>query len=325
MNYRSKIYANKALYDMLIRQINNEQMCHAYLLYGKNGIGKKTLSRFIAQGVLCRGEVKPCNNCSSCHKILTGNHPDLYFLESKDTKNSIHIDEIREIRQNAYVSPNESKYKVYIIPNAENMSIGAFNALLKVLEEPPETAMFILTAQSKSAVPSTILSRCIPYALFPLTDLECIEALNDILPDVDKVKKVEAVAIADGILGRAIEILTNENNDELDSIKDSIIDGIIKMDEYMILKALSLIKSDRQLFSSLIDEVLVTIRAGILVKLSAKEYADQRQKALAFSLTKDKSLKLFEIFQNAIRLNEGNASLTLLTNWLAANIIKAIS
>ncbi len=322
---KNKFYSNKALHNMLTSSINSGHLCHAYLFYGNKGIGKKTLAKYLAMGVLCKGENKPCYNCSSCKKFVSDNHPDLYILESKNAKNSIHIDTIREIRQDAYIKPNESDYKVYIIPNAENMSIGAFNALLKVLEEPPATAMFILTASSKSVLPQTILSRCIPYAVYPLSLDECIEALNELEPDKDEIEIRNAAEQSNGILGKALDILNNENYNEIQNIKNDVLNGIININEYDILKALVKVKNDRQMMNDVIEELLVAIRNAVMHKLNTVKISNEIQKSFAFKITLSQCEQLVLLMQKAVERIESNVNLGILTNWLCASIITIIA
>lgn len=320
----NKFYGNKELHELITRQINSDSLCHSYLFYGKKGIGKRTFCRYIAKGVFCKGEHKPCNACSSCKKFDGDNHPDIYFLDAKDAKNSIHIDEIRAIRQDAYISPNESAYKVYIIPNVENMSIGAFNALLKVLEEPPRTAMFLLTATSKSAVPETILSRCLSYSLYELPDDECIEAVADIFPGIDEDKRKQAALNANGVLGRAIESLSNDDALAVSNVCNALVDGLVRADEYKALASLTDIKADRVMLNRLLDELVATIRSSLLYKLKVKTDATERQRALANILTEKKAERMLAVIQKAGNLNDGNASVSLLLSWLPANLFSVI-
>lgn len=323
---QTKIYGNEALHKMLTRSMNSGHLCHAYLFYGKKGIGKKTLAMYLSAGVLCKGEKKPCFNCSSCHKLMAEGHPDFYFLDSKDAKNSIHIDVIREIRQDAYIMPNESIYKVYFIPNVENMSIGAFNALLKVLEEPPEAAMFILTASSKSAVPQTILSRCVSLAVYPLSLAECKEALAELVPEKSEGERKIAAEQSRGILGKALEILNRENNDEIQKICDAVLDGIIHINEYEILSSLVTIKNDRQIFAQVIDELLIVVRGGLLNKINGQtETNNPKTDSLSYKLSVRACEQLLELFQNVIIKLDSNVNLGILQNWLCAKIIEIIS
>lgn len=321
-----KVYGNQALVDMLTKNLSSGHICHAYLLYGKKGIGKQTLSRYIAQGILCKQNPnKPCGECISCRKVASNNHPDLITLMPEDGKVNIGIDAVRDLRQDAYISPNESDYKVYILPDIERLTDKTFNALLKVLEEPPETAIFIITAPSKAMTPATILSRCVSLGVYPISDAECTDAVEEIMPDVPESKRIEAVSQADGIIGRALELLSDGGKTQANEIHDRIVDGIIKMDEYAVLAAVSMIKDkDKLLFAEVIDNLLVTLRAAVMLKASARECINERQKALAFMLTSGCSQALFDVLQRATELSDGNVKMSILTGWLAAEIMNAI-
>lgn len=322
---QNKIYSNKKLHEMLTKSVNSGHLCHAYLFYGQKGIGKKTIAKFFSAGILCKGDNKPCFKCVSCKKVLDNIHPDLYILENTESKNSIHIDEIRQIRKDAYVKPNESDYKVYIIDNAENMTIGAFNALLKVLEEPPETTIFILTCESKSAVPETILSRCMPLAVYPLTNDECLTALKELEPQKTENQLLYAVEQSNGILGQALKILNDDSYEKVKLIKDEVIKGIITINEYDILKAFSQINNDKKLFVDVVNELIISVRNSTLVKIKAREIKDDLSNELAFKLTLKHSNNLLALFQQAIERLDSNVNFSLLINWLCSNIVKNIS
>lgn len=322
---QNKIYSNEKLRNMLTKSVNSGHLCHAYLFYGQKGIGKKTIAKYFSAGILCKSDNKPCYECVSCKKVLENIHPDLYILENTESKNSIHIDEIRQIRKDAYVKPNESDYKVYIIDNAENMTIGAFNALLKVLEEPPETTIFILTCESKSAVPETILSRCIPLAVYPLTNDECLTALKELQPETVESKLIYAVEQSNGILGQALKILNDDSYDKVKLIRDEVLKGIITINEYAILKAFAKINNDKKLFVDVINELVISIRNSMLRKINAIEIQDDLSNELAFKLTLKHSNNLLELFQQTIEKLDSNVSFSLLINWLSSNIVKNIS
>lgn len=311
---------------MLTRLLNGGRLCHAYLFYGKKGIGKKTFAKYMAAGVLCKSQdkQKPCGVCSSCKKLESSNHPDIFILDSKDAKNSIHIDTIRDIRQDAYIIPNESECKVYIIPNAHNMSISAFNALLKVLEEPPATAMFILTAESKSAVPETILSRCIPLAVYPLSTQECINALTELVSDKDEAEIKLAAEQSNGILGRALELLDSEIDLTANNIKKSIFNGIIKMNEYEILKALSLVKTNKETMFQVIDELMIGIRNSVMHKLNVTQIEDEQLQKLSDRLTTKQAELIVNLLQRASDKIQGNANIGILTGWISTEIMNII-
>ena len=132
---------------------------HAFVIEGEQGMGKRTLAREIALNLFCRGEDKPCRQCPQCSKVLKNIHPDIYEYSATGGARSFHVDVVRDVKDNVYVSPNEADYKIYILGNCQCMNESAQNALLKVLEEPPEYAVFFLTVDNKSALLETVLSR----------------------------------------------------------------------------------------------------------------------------------------------------------------------
>lgn len=139
---------------------------HAVLFEAKDRACARRTALTIAAGLLCRSGGKlPCGECPSCHKITFGSHPDLMVLEGDGGQRSLHVEEIRSLRRDSLVLPNESEVKVYVILGAQNMSEQAQNALLKVLEEPPERVRFILTCDDRSHLLGTILSRCTLYSI----------------------------------------------------------------------------------------------------------------------------------------------------------------
>ncbi|WMJ22551.1 DNA polymerase III subunit delta' [Paludicola sp. MB14-C6] len=320
-----KFYSNKAFIQMLTRSLNSEHLCHAYLFYGAKGIGKKTLANYFAMGVLCKSEEKPCYQCSSCHKFLTGNHPDVHIVGIEDNKKSISVDTIRKLRQDAYIKPNESKVQVYIIPNIETMSIGAFNAFLKVLEEPPETAMFILTAESKAAVPETILSRCISYPLYPLSYEECVQALKELAPEKEEASIEKAAIHSNGILGKALEIINSESYSEVELISNAILEGILQRNEYEVLKVLTNMKADKEKLSNLINELTRVIRNIVLTKVNAQQPVDDQIEALSYKITLTQANKLVEVLQQSNDYMQSNMNVGLLVNWLCAQIFSVLS
>lgn len=139
---------------------------HAVLLETGDADLARRAALTIAAGLLCRsGGVRPCGQCAACVKVRSGSHPDLLILEGSGGQRSLHVDVIRSLRRDSLVLPNESEVKVYILLGAQDMSEQAQNAILKVLEEPPESVRFILTCDDRSHLLGTILSRCTLYSL----------------------------------------------------------------------------------------------------------------------------------------------------------------
>lgn len=319
----NKLYFNQVLRRMLTGSIAGGRLCHAYLFYGDKGVGKRTIALWFAAAILCRskGDRRPCGECPSCRKFHSSNHPDLYLYDGKTGANSIHIETIRALRQDAYVLPNESDYKVYVLPNAEDMSISAANALLKVLEEPPSHAVFLLTANNRDAVPETIRSRCIMQEVYPIPLEELTAALGELLPDKPSSEVAAAAGLSNGILGRAIDILTNEGDADLGSLAMQIAHGMGNLNEYEILAALQQAASSRERMSALLERLSSVLRAALWNRLSVRSTQDGQIAELSFRLTLSQLERTAALLENARRSIDGNANLGLLANYIAANLM----
>ena len=325
VNYQNKFYANKVLHKMLTGSIDGGHLCHAYLLCGQKLIGKKTLAKNFSMAILCKGDTKPCYQCSSCLKILSKNHPDLYIYDGKQGKSSIHIETIREIRKDAFIRPNESEHKIYIVPNAQDMSISAANAFLKILEEPPPYAVFILTADSKQSVPETILSRCIPFEVFPMTLEEEIGALTELFPDKPAEEISRFAEISNGNLGRAIDFLTDTSYNDMVALSRKAIDAIISKREYDLLACMSKANSTRIGMIEMITQLSVMLRNAIIHKLGVKSSTDTLVTSLGYTLTLQQMNTMQDALEKARQGIEGNVNMGLLSNTLTAFIIQAIN
>lgn len=143
----------------LKNQIREGSINHAYLFCGTRGTGKTTTAKIFSRAINCESEVdeKPCNKCTSCLSILDSSNLDVVEIDAASNNS---VDDVREIREAVKYTPSSSRYKVYIIDEVHMLSQGAFNALLKTLEEPPSYAIFILATTEPNKIPATILSRC---------------------------------------------------------------------------------------------------------------------------------------------------------------------
>ena len=201
---------NKRAQETLAAFVNGGRFPHALLLEGPEGSGRRTFAREIAAALFCRGEHKPCGSCNQCRKVLEQNHPDVEYYGGDGSRRSFHIDTIRQLRQNAWLLPGEAPCRVCVLCGAENMTDQAQNALLKILEEPPEHTVFILTAENRAMLLPTILSRLQTIRLEPLTPAEILPVLRERCPDQPGEKLEWAAETADTI-GQALALLADES------------------------------------------------------------------------------------------------------------------
>ena len=145
-------------------------LSHAYLVTGGNGDSRADLVRRLTAAYLCEGERPPCGGCRACRKAAAGTHPDVFHTAPAPDKQEIAVDQIRALRADAYIRPNEGRRKVYVIAPADAMNPAAQNALLKVLEEGPAYAAFLLDAAQPGRLLDTVRPRCELLALPPEED-----------------------------------------------------------------------------------------------------------------------------------------------------------
>lgn len=194
----------------LQNQIKAERIGHAYLFCGTRGTGKTTVAKIFAKAVNCEHtkDGSPCGECAMCKSVGAGNSMNVIEIDAASNNG---VDNIREIREEVAYRPTEGRYKVYIIDEVHMLSIGAFNALLKTLEEPPEYVIFILATTEVHKIPITILSRCQHYDFKRIT----IETIFDRLKDLMNKEGVDAedrairyiAKAADGSMRDALSLL----------------------------------------------------------------------------------------------------------------------
>ena len=166
----------------LRNQITSGRIGHAYLFNGGRGTGKTTSAKILARAVNCLNpqDGEPCNECEICKEILEGSLTDVVEMDAASNNS---VDDIRSIRDEVNFLPTLAKYRVYIIDEVHMLSVGAFNALLKTLEEPPEHVKFILATTEPQKLPTTILSRCQRFDFKKIKDADIIKRLKQVKID----------------------------------------------------------------------------------------------------------------------------------------------
>src|SRR5215470_6774986 len=173
------VVGQKPIVQTLQNAIQMDRIGHAYLFCGPRGVGKTTTARILAKGLNCvQGPtITPCNACPSCQEIASGKSIDVFEI---DAASNTGVDNIRELRESAKYAPARSRYKIFIIDEVHMLSTSAFNALLKILEEPPPHVVFIMATTERHKLPATILSRCQPFVFRSISPADIQSHLRQI-------------------------------------------------------------------------------------------------------------------------------------------------
>lgn len=230
--------------DHLQKAIEYHKVSHAYILSGEEGMGRKTIARAFAMTLLCeKSDKEPCMQCHSCKQIMSGNHPDVIWV-THEKPASIGVDDIRvQINDTIMVKPYSSGYKIYMVDEAEKMTVQAQNALLKTIEEPPAYAVIILMTTNQEVFLPTILSRCIQLKLRPLKDYVVSGYLSEMM-EVPESKADIYAAFARGNLGKAIHLASSEEFSLLYKEVLTLLKNIKEMDIPMLLDYIKKLQED---------------------------------------------------------------------------------
>lgn len=275
------LLGNERLKDNLARSLRRGHISHFYLISGPAGSGRHTLARLLAAAILCREPDAPCLQCRVCRKLLDGNHPDFITVDDPEKK-TVPVDLIRQARADIFVRPNESDHKIYLFPRAQDMGLPGQNALLKVLEEPPEYGVFLLITDNPERLLPTVRSRCVELELQPLPEDVLLRALHRRFPQAEE-ETLRAAAIAGGgFLGQAEKLLSE--GFQLPPQTQALAKALADSDSLGVLQVLTpLEKWNRdaliplvQSWGQLLESALVCRAGGTAVNPAARELAKHR-------------------------------------------------
>ncbi len=312
--------------EYMRRVIKDDKVTHAYLFNGPDGTGKSVLAKLFAKTLQCReGLGDPCLKCRSCLQADSGNHPDIIFVKG-EKEGIIGVDDIRkQVNEDIYIKPYSSRYKIYIIDNAEEMTPGAQNALLKTIEEPPEYGIVMLLANNKDKLLITVRSRCVTLNMQPLDD----ESIRSYLMERHGISADDAriaAAYGSGNLGRALEFSLNAGKRE---IQEKVLDMVRNIDSLYIYELKSAIKEISTYNVSLtdvLDMMLIWYRDLLMLKATGdidllnyrNEYSYFKDKARILSYSGLDSI--IESIEKAKARLEANASPEIVLEMLLINI-----
>lgn len=287
--YRPKtfelVYGQDVIVKTLKNVIKNDKLSHAYLFTGPRGTGKTSSAKLFAKAINCLNnkDGDACNECENCKSFNSNSNPDIIEIDAASNNG---VDEIREIKNKVSLVPSMSKYKVYIIDEVHMLSIGAFNALLKTLEEPPEYIIFILATTEPQKIPATIISRCQRFDFKSISHdkmkqcLENIISKENITIDDGAIEEIinnskggmrDAIGLLDQASAFCNNNITANDIEELSgniSIKQirTFLSNIMQKEYNVIFDTISDYSSNGKDFSLICEKIINYIREGILYK-----------------------------------------------------------
>ena len=326
--YRPQTFEEVAGQEHIVKTLKNAlktgKISHAYLFAGPRGTGKTTMAKLFAKALNCEHGIGcQCNECKNCVAIMDGSHPDVLELDAASNNG---VDEIRELIDKVKYGTILGRYKVYIIDEVHMLSTGAFNALLKTLEEPPEHVIFILATTEPHKILPTILSRCQRYDFNKVSETDIKERIRIILENENVEFNESAVelivSLADGGMRDALSILekvlaysgnTLNEQDVLDIFaleskeeKIKLINSIINHDMSDVLTRLNNYVSKGTDIKRLTEDLLVILKDLVIYNSSyngkyLEVLSEVDAKELGNKLTNDQAIKMIDILMNTVK------------------------
>ncbi len=287
---------------------------HAVIIEGAEGSGRRTLADILARFAVCLGEHKPCGVCSACRAV---DSPDITVVEP--VKSNITVDQIRAIRDAAYIVPNQSAKRVFIIPNASLMNTQAQNALLKVLEEPPATVMFILTCEYTRQLLGTVVSRSAVLTLSPPEQAEAERYIAENYPQYSE-NEIRTACMG-ATIGGALATLSGGNRyiNEATAAIGALFEG-----ELELHKCMHTYERDRAAQKGICIAMCEMLHMAMRVRSGGKCNSPSRDviERLAQEFTSAQLLALYDVCERAVSDSQANMGgavfITVLCSSLAA-------
>ena len=319
-----KIYGNAEVISALENMTAQKKTVQTVLFFGEKGTGKKTLAQYYIHLLMCenRQDGKPCFKCRACRNVADGIHPDVMKVEKSGKLGGISVETARKICLEAFIKPNNADKKVYLLEDCNNIDVRTQNTLLKIIEEPPEYAYFIFTAESKSKFLDTVISRCMCLGVSPCSESDCCNALSEFGFSSEQVES--AVNCFHGNIGMCKDFLADEKLRENIRLTKSMADSIINKDEYMLnldFYGLGKERENIKLSLTLLDKL---IRDAVVLNYDKNAELigcyPEGARLLADMVTINSGDKVHQCIENARQAIDSNVNILLVITALCGEI-----
>ncbi len=320
------IIGQEQIKEHLQNALSTGKISHAYIINGEKSSGKEFIAKIFAMALQCEKEgTEPCNECRSCKQALSKNQPDIIYV-SHEKPNTISVDDIRaQVNNDVAIKPYSSKYKVYIINEAEKMTVQAQNAILKTLEEPPSYAVIVLLVSNVNSLLPTILSRCVTLNMKPVRDELIRKFLMEEL-QVPDYKANVCVGFARGNVGKAKLLASSEEFENIKAEALSLLKYIKDMEMQEIVAAIKKINEYKLEIQDYFDIIAIWYRDVLLFKatMDANQliFRDEIQtlRKIAARCSYEGIEKVIEALSTAKKRMEANVNFDLLMELLLLEI-----
>lgn len=295
---------------------------HALILQGEDGCGKKTFARLIAKALVCRDrDNAPCGVCPSCVRAAAGSHPDIRVVEGSGATHSLSVDAVKSVIADAYRMPEESVFNVYLLFLGSRTSDAAQNKLLKVIEEPPEGAVFVLVCENAEQLLPTIRSRAQSFTLKP-PSLEEAAALVQQRAKIDAALAQNLAALCGGNIGRMLAELENGDAARAANLAGDIAAAMLDSGGDRLFQAAAPLQKDRKLCGETLTRLELIVRDACVLRAGGSSLLSGAPKT-ADALSALPRAKLYALPEVLIEFRgklERNANLPLLVTCLCLKL-----
>ena len=268
MNSFKDVVGHRNIIKYIESAVASDAVSHAYILNGERGSGKKLLANLFSMSLQCQNREEDgdaCGKCQSCRQAMSGNHPDIIRV-THEKPNTISVDDIRaQVNNDIVIKPYSSKYKIYIIADADLMTVQAQNALLKTLEEPPQYAVIMLLTENAEVLLPTIRSRCVMMKLRNIKDQLVKKYLMEQM-EVPDYKADVCTAFAQGNMGKAIMLATSEYFNEIKEDAVHLLRNIDEMNVSDLMEAVKRCMSYKLEIGDYLDVIAIWYRDVLIYK-----------------------------------------------------------